>query len=265
MGRAEEISQALADEKPSAVFALFSGGHDSLCSTHVASEWPEFSGVVHINTGIGIEQTREFVRDACEAQGWPLHEVKTEAIYEDLVMERGGFPAGPESHNSMLFYLKQKPLRAFIQEQKQGRSDRIGLVTGIRKQESVRRMGSGISVPVRRVGAQLWLNPILDWTKLDCNHYIEANDLPRNEVSDLLHRSGECLCGALARREELLDIERWYPEVGQRIRDLEARAKDAGLADHFWAMRSPVSADQIELTEPTGEPLCMSCERRAVA
>lgn len=261
----EEIEGALVRENPSQMFALFSGGHDSLCSTALAAEHPRFTGVVHINTGIGIEETREFVRDTCEQMGWSLFEVKTEAVYEDLVLGRGGFPSGPQSHNSMLWHLKQKPLRAFLQERKQHHADRIALVSGIRKAESVRRMGANISVPVYRWRIQLWLNPILDWTKLDCNRFIEERELPRNEVSDLLHRSGECLCGALARREELLEIERWYPEVAHRIRDLEKRAKDAGLDDHFWAMRSPVSADQIEMTEPTGEPLCMSCETRAVA
>lgn len=51
------------DYEPSAVYGLFSGGHDSLCSTHIASTMPNFKGVVHANTGIGIEETREFVRD----------------------------------------------------------------------------------------------------------------------------------------------------------------------------------------------------------
>ena len=35
-----------------AVYALFSGGHDSLCSTFIASRHPLFQGVVHLNTGI---------------------------------------------------------------------------------------------------------------------------------------------------------------------------------------------------------------------
>ena len=260
-----EIEAAIAAEKPSQIFALFSGGHDSLCSTHVASEWSGFTGVIHINTGIGIEETRDFVRDTCADQGWPLFEVTTEANYEELVLERGGFPHGPASHNSMLWHLKQKPLRAFLQERKRHRADRIGLVSGIRKAESVRRMGANISIPVYRWRIQLWLNPILEWTAVDCGRYIKAQGLARNPVSDALERSGECLCGALARREELRDIELWYPEVGQRIRNLETRVKDAGLDEHFWAMRSPVAAEQTELTEPTGEPLCMSCESRAAA
>ena len=61
--------------KPDRVIALFSGGHDSLCATHLASRFRRFDGVAHINTGIGVEETREFVRTTCARYGWPLREL----------------------------------------------------------------------------------------------------------------------------------------------------------------------------------------------
>ena len=67
IGRAARILDvAIRRHKPVNVFAMFSGGHDSVCAAHVASQRPEFSGCVHINTGIGIEKTREFVRLTCQ-------------------------------------------------------------------------------------------------------------------------------------------------------------------------------------------------------
>lgn len=252
--------EAMEREKPSALFALFSGGHDSLCSTHIASHDPLFKGVVHCNTGIGIEQTREFVRQVCSDNGWPLHELHAEVSYEELVLGRGGFPSGDASHNSFYWFLKQKQLRAFVQSRKRHRLDRIALVTGIRKQESVRRMAADMAVPSKRDGAYLWLNPILEWSDRDKDAYMAEWSLPRNEVTDILHRSGECLCGALARREELVEIANFYPEVAERIFALEERVKEAGVDDHFWAMRSPVSADQMELSVG---PMCVGCAARA--
>ncbi len=65
---------AVTTHRPSHIFALFSGGHDSLCSTHIASILDGFTAAVHINTGIGVEQTRQFVRRTCREQGWPLLE-----------------------------------------------------------------------------------------------------------------------------------------------------------------------------------------------
>lgn len=241
------------------IFALFSGGHDSLVSTAIAAKHPLFRGVVHLNTGIGIKETREFVHDTCHGRGWKLIEVKTERSYEDLVLSRGGFPYGTASHNSMLFYLKQQPLNRWFKTT----TGKVGLVTGIRKQESVRRMGAGISVPVRPDGRKVWLSPILDWTKIDCNQFIDDEGLARNHVVDLLHRSGECLCGALARPEEIHEIARWFPDTARRINALEHECEKRGIAASVWAGRlgRKVAVEQESLFSKADlAPLCTSCE-----
>lgn len=237
-------------------FGLFSGGHDSLCSTALASRMPGFVAAVHINTGIGIEQTREFVRETCKRQGWPLIEMHPEKSYEELVLTRGGFPSGPKSHNSMYWYLKQKQVNRLVREHKRGRSGRVILVTGIRKSESTRRLGAGISVPERRDGAQVWLNPILDWTARDCSDFMAENNLQRNQVSDLLHRSGECLCGALAHRDEIREIELWFPEVAERIHALEARTRELGLKSQRWAAPS----SRKDRDQDKALAMCNSCQ-----
>ena len=245
------------------IYALFSGGHDSLTSTALAAKHPLFRGVVHINTGIGIEETRTFVRETCEQQGWPLTEAcAPEGRYEEMVLTRGGFPSGPASHNSMLFYLKQQPLNRWFKTVE----GKVGLVTGIRKQESIRRMGSGISVPIRPDGRKVWLSPILDWTKIDCNRFMEAEGLPRNPVVDLLHRSGECLCGALARPEEIHDIAQWFPDTALRINALEHECEARGIAACVWAGREGrnVAPEQEALFSKADlAPLCTSCEAQA--
>ena len=250
------LDRAVAEYQPVAMFALFSGGHDSLTSTGIAAQHPAFTSVVHINTGIGIEETREFVRETCKEQGWPLIELHAEHSYEDLVLQRGGFPSGPKSHSSMYWYLKQRPLDALIRETKHKRGDNVALVTGIRVSESVRRMGAGISVPIRRDDhCRVWVNPILDWTAADCLDYMAAQGLRRSPVVDLLHRSGECLCGALARSEEIHEIDLWYPDAGKRIHDLEERAVACGLKHTRWADRR-AWGDAVPLTLP----MCASCE-----
>jgi 3'-phosphoadenosine 5'-phosphosulfate sulfotransferase (PAPS reductase)/FAD synthetase len=240
------------------IFALFSGGHDSLAATIVASRMPGFAGVVHLNTGIGIEQTRTFVRETCAGQGWPLVELRSDATYETLVLERGGFPYGPQAHASMYWHLKQRPLRRWLQSVVP-----VELVTGIRRAESQRRMRATISTPVRQEGRTLWRSPILDWTKADCSDLIEREGFKRNEVVDLLHRSGECLCGALARSEEILEVDVWYPEVGQRIHALERECERRGLVAATWASgeaRRLHAAQQALFSKAELAPLCVSCE-----
>lgn len=78
------LSVAVNRVRPVKVFALFSGGHDSLCAADVASLIPYFDGCVHIDTG--IEQTREFVRATCCKQGWPLLEYRPPVSYEEIVL-----------------------------------------------------------------------------------------------------------------------------------------------------------------------------------
>lgn len=240
-------------------FALFSGGHDSLCSTALASERPDFKAVVHINTGVGIEETREFVRSTCEEQGWPLIEMHPDAkTYRDLVAEKG-MPAGPKAHNTTYYWLKQRQIRRLVREHKESRGDRIGLVTGIRRQESERRMAATMAVSEHRIGSQVWINPILDWTKADCNRFIEERGLRRNRVVDLLHRSGECLCGALARPSEIQDIEAWYPTTAAELHGYEQLARDNGHLEDVWARRLTVNRQQQRLFQP----LCVGCEDAA--
>ncbi len=252
------LDAAVEEHDPSHVFALFSGGHDSLCSTALTATHPRFTAAVHINTGIGIEDTRTFVRDTCKEQGWPLIEMHPDAkTYRDLVIEKG-MPGGPKAHNTMYYWLKQRQVRQLVREHKQGRHGRVALVTGIRTAESERRMASVMAQPVHRIGAQVWVNPILDWTAVDCGRFIEREELRRNPVVDHLHRSGECLlCGALAHARELKDIELWYPREAAMLHEYERLAFEHGHAETVWAgrLRSGVSRQQL--------PLCTSCEARA--
>jgi 3'-phosphoadenosine 5'-phosphosulfate sulfotransferase (PAPS reductase)/FAD synthetase len=260
------LSEAYDTHKPRASFALFSGGHDSLTATAVAFEWAERAGVelkaAHINTGTGVPQTSEFVREVCRDQGWELLEFSPPVPYEEIVMEYG-FP-GPAQHGLMYQRLKERCLRQLVRQHKQEMKDRIMLVTGVRSEESVRRMRH--VERIQREGAQVWAADIWNWTKRDCNRELERRGLPRNPVVDLIHMSGECLCGAFARPGELKELEMWFPEVAERIKALQIKVEAAGLRGCVWGQRPPrVHRDQMKLLfgeawddADTG-PLCSTC------
>lgn len=226
----ELMDEAIAKHKPVAVFGLFSGGHDSLTATHIAAQHPKFTAAVHINTGIGIEETREFVRETCKREGWPLKEYRAVDLGQDyraMVLEQG-FP-GPTKvgHGIMYNRLKERCLRALIRDTKKGIHDRVLLVSGCRSQESQRRMGN--VEPIQEEGVRIWTAIIHDWTKAECNEYIDGNKIPRNLVVDLIHKSGECLCGAYARKGELDELALWFPKVAAEIRELQKEVRAAGF------------------------------------
>lgn len=257
------IDRAVEIHKPVAVYGLFSGGDDSTTAVHVASKHPLFSGAAHINTGIGVPQTREFVRETCKRYGWPLKEYRAKEDcgidYRALVL-KNGFP-GPGAHKWMYSLLKMRALQMLVRDAKVGhkRADRVLLISGVRSQESIRRMGH--VEPIRKEPGRgwVWVSPIHDWSKGDCLEYLDEQKVERNEVVALIHKSGECLCGAYADKGELKELACWFPEVAAEIRALEVEVKAAG---HNWGweeappkkVKSPkVNVGQMDL--------CFSCPK----
>lgn len=240
-------THVLADKRRLAgVVVLFSGGNDSTTLAHLFKD--RATHAAHANTGIGIEQTRQYVRDTCSAWGLPLLEEHPPlgAGYRELVLGRvrartgpnkgtvlwpGGFP-GPSAHYVMYQKLKERALdriRGSLVEFKY--QQRVIYLAGRRADESDRRKGLADKPLIERRGSTVWVSPLTKWTKLDLNAYRRLNpDVPRNEVSDLLHMSGECLCGAFAHKGELEEIGDWFPEVADEIRALEKEVAAADVA-----------------------------------
>jgi hypothetical protein len=202
-----------------ATVILFSGGNDSTVLAHLMRH--RATHAAHANTGIGIEQTREFVRKACADWGLPLLERRppTRSRYEDLITETdpetgevAGFP-GPARHWKMYQRLK---LRA-----------------------------------IERVQAELIDNPWRQRIVL---------------LADLIHMSGECLCGAFAKPGELDEIGDWFPDVAAHIRGLEAKVRAAGAPEERCRWGWGAYRDRKTAEQPSKSgAMCSSCEERWTA
>ena len=252
------LDAAISVHEPTHVFALFSGGHDSLCSTHIASQHARFSGVVTLFTGIGVKATRRYVYETCKWFGWPLRVYRPRKgnRYHEMV-EQYGFP-GKAQHRAAYIRLKERQVDRLVAEHKTRRHDRILLVTGVRAAESTRRMGR--VAPIQRDGAQVWVAPIIDWLHEDKGAYMARHRLPTNEVVELLHRSGECNCGSFAQPGELEELRLWYPDDAEKIDLLRERIRDRfawGWGENPPEKAYPADDCQIEMR------LCTSCEGRA--
>jgi 3'-phosphoadenosine 5'-phosphosulfate sulfotransferase (PAPS reductase)/FAD synthetase len=278
------IETAIEMHKPKHIFGLLSGGHDSMSVTHFAASvlGQRMTGVVHINTGIGIPQTREYVREQCAHYGWNLLEYKAAEnvkadgspdpmVYEDIVLENG-FP-GANGHRFMYSKLKERQLRRLARDFGASPAAPMMLISGVRKEESSRRMGNTKLVDVQ--GRTIWLAPFIGMTALDCSDYLQREDIRRNLVKDLTHMSGECLCGAYAHPGELKEIGVWYPEIAAEIRRIEAKVRAAGFPwgweeqpPEWWSARKLAAkfgqADAFEEeAEAEIQYLCVGCNKRA--
>ena len=232
---------------------LYSGGNDSTILAHMMRHRADYA--VHANTTIGIEATRQFVRDTCAGWGLDLIERTAPVSYRDLVLERG-FP-GPAMHYKMFQRLKERALEQVKRELvTKPRRERLLFIAGRRRNESRRRA----NIPLMETdGSAIWARPSAMWTKEDMGMYRAVADrdgdpVPFNSVSDALGMSGECLCGAFAQDGELDRIRLWYPETAAEIDQLEADVRAAGIKEPFcrWGH------GQGKPTEKTG-PLCTSC------
>lgn len=207
-----------------AVVVLFSGGNDSTTLAHLFRK--HATHAAHANTTVGIEQTRDFVRNTCEEWGLPLIErmpPRETDRYRALVLDQG-FP-GPGHHYKMFQRLKERALRQVRNELVSNpRRERVIFLAGRRRTESKRRA----NVPeFEREGSIAWVSPMVNWTKLDLNTYrLVHGDVPRNEVADLIHMSGECLCGSFATPGERDQLEDFFPFSLNEIRELESLLKD---------------------------------------
>lgn len=232
---------------------LYSGGNDSTVLTHMLRGRADYA--LHADTGIGIAQTRDFVRETCAAWDLPLIvRASPGQTYRDLVLERG-FP-GPAMHWKMYQRLKERALdaiRAELLAPVSARTHRLLWIAGRRRDESQRRA----DVPLHeRDGSVIWASPLAMWTKLDLNTYRQLHPaVPQNPVSALLHMSGECLCGAFAHPGELDEIGTFFPEVRAHIEALEAEVRAAGHPEPIcrWG-----HGEGRTTSDPVGK-LCSSC------
>ena len=277
------LDSAVQQYKPKMVVGLMSGGDDSIPACYVASLHPQFSGILHVNTGIGIEATREHVRKVCAERKWRLWEYKASEnvnakgepdpmSYERLVLGYG-FPGG-FGHGLMYSRLKERQLRRFERDHgaKAINGRRVLYVSGMRKQESRKR--SRHPTWIQCGGRFVFCAAIFDWDREDCGIGREYAGLPRNPVSEKIGKSGECLCGAFAHPGELDEIGFWYPETAAYIRDLEQRVRangfpwgweDNGPPGWWRSMRKGqcdffADADSVPVEM---QHLCHSCNKQA--
>lgn len=256
----------LADKRAlAATVILFSGGNDSTVLAHMMRE--RATHAAHANTTIGIEATREFVRASCRNWGLPLLEFMAPREidrYEALVLDQG-FP-GPGHHFKMYQRLKERALeevrRRLVTDPW---AERVIFLAGRRRSESARRK----TVPAaERRGSTVWVSPLVDWTKLDLNTYrVLHKDVPTNQVTELIHMSGECLCGSFASPGERDELAAWFPEFREQIERLErmiAHRDDIPTHRRRWGWGADARTPGHAQGASASGPLCSSCERRSV-
>lgn len=253
----EQIVGRALDRKPVAIFALLSGGDGSLRATHWAMNNVPDCEVAHVDTGVGIAATTDFVRETCRREGWPLTIIRAKEDcgqdYDEIVLGHG-FP-GPASHGIMYRRLKERCIEKLVRDRKTKRSDKVMLLTGIQRDDSTRRSGYG-GAEITFKGAQMWVNHMYWRDKSETYRYLEAVGIPRNPVAYELGMSGECGCGAYSSPGELAIWKRVCPAFGARIEALQRRVHNL----HPWGWEDKPPKNQPDSLGPDlFAPMCTHC------
>lgn len=249
------IRAAIAEWQPTAVCLLFSGGRDSSVVLDVCQEYADH--VVFIDTGVGLAATRQFVEDETARRGVSLIVEQGES-YRDMVLKHG-FP-GPYAHLYAYSLLKERALRKVRRRFVEKRGQHVMFLSGVRLDESSRRLVNGQQGTVQKDGSVIWVAPLLHWQNDEMAAYRKTHGVQVSPVYEHIHMSGECLCGAFGSPEELDEIEFFFPDdpTVKFLRELEAEAAAAGVPSCRWGAGGTVKRGD----RPESGRLCSSCDVR---
>ena len=232
------IEQFVHDYAIRSIACCFSGGKDSLVSTHyimsaLANQQDIDKWVIFADTGIMLPIAKPFVEEVCKNFGWKLKIVDGHFFDE---AQTKGMPR--MKHRWCCHICKIEPMQNFIKTLASQRAE----VTGLRRDESMKRAKLNQIYYKRKVPSWAYA-PIIGWSEKQVLHYIQKNDLPTPPHYRLGLRE-TCMCGVYSNRKQMEILKAKFPELWQQILDLEASFRTHGAA--FYFRNKPVRASEID-------------------
>jgi hypothetical protein len=207
------------------IHCFFSGGRDSALACYIAKRAADAGGwqfrLVHIDTTIGIKQTREYVRRYAEWLGAELVVIRPERTFKEYAAQIGMWPSlYPQRYRWCYRELKLKPLTKYLHENyRQG--DLV--VIGVRKDESDYRFMFYNNVFFTKdyggVKAKVWA-PLLYVDEPILVQLLGRFNIPQSPVWRFGF-SGECLCLAGMPEWEIFLILRNFPEEREALLEVD--------------------------------------------
>lgn len=290
---------------PIRTICLFSGGADSGVLAHRCAR--HYDELLYIDTGTAIPGVEDHVLAFAALLGKPLRVRRSAGAYRTMVVgdelwwsrfreaatrrrhpfgieqmraeDRAagrtaarlfgeapyGFP-GKGQHGKAYSRLKERRIEDALRDAKRGRPRRstVLFLSGIRRAESARRSRRE---PLSERGSAKFCAPLIDWTDAEVAAHRERHALPLSDVAALMHRSGECNCGAFAQAaEERRLLSSLWPEWwSATIGALEAEAESLGIRWCRWGRHDLTGVQAAGASRERVGVLCSSCESRSFA
>lgn len=266
----EILSKAINEWNPVALVALFSGGYDSMITTHVLHRLDTHGLPVQvwaIDTQLAADGWREYVQTVAAGFGWDFRIYDNKKGFEQYkqVVEYHGQPYSRKGHTYAYQRLKERGFDAIHMMQKAERSDKTLFASGVRYAESAARQSAD---EIARSGNsnKIFCAPIIQWTNEECDYYRVEYGLPDNPFYDTVKGSGDCQCN-WGRFITYRMLKKHSPklaagnvaEIDRISRELHGYGWDGTLEGQTEMFED--FAGEAELTSPF---LCAGCSRAKV-
>jgi len=234
-------------------YALVSGGKDSISAAIITDRLVGLTGVIFVDTTIGLQETKDFVIRTCKEHSWKLKILKPKTTYEDMVLKYG-FPK-PSHHRMSFIYLKWQPIYYWIKDLPD--REQIALISGVRKRESKRRGRTTEEIKIDATCKYMvWVAPIMYWSTSRVWEFVRKENIEVSPSYKKIHLSGDCLCGAYSKTGEAEIINAFYPEMAAKIRALEKKCKKRKYCT--WGNQSSMKGVKDQM--PLENYMCADCE-----
>jgi len=216
----------------SLVYCL-SGGKDSLVATHYCEselagfdEWGIDKHFICVDTTVMIPDNipwlRKVVKDLFDAE---LTILKPKLTFWEFVDKWGA----PRMRGRWCCYhLKLEPIIRFMKQLKAQRAE----ITGLRREESVRRRHLRKHVIFKKQAFAWGYAPILDWTDKQVKAYIRKHNIPINPIYKTPIKE-TCVCGVFSTPRRIEALRALYPDLFAKFLEAEKRFRKKGAMFYF--------------------------------
>ena len=183
-----------------------------------------------------IEGKRHYVMEKWAEKGVPQASIDralaalkpTGNPFLDLCIWKGRFPSTKAAFCSQ--ELKREPIIKQVQEPLLAAGDDVISWQGVRRDESLNRrfLSERELKMTHKSGGELWNHrPILDWTAQECFAMHQKHGIKHNPLYEMGMGRVGCMPCINARKNEILEISKRFPEAIDRIREWEAAVQAA--------------------------------------
>ena len=271
----KELSERIKkDFDPYAVIVGLTTGFDSNVALKLATMFFNVDAAFTCDTTIAAPETlKNCQKVANEVYGlkWICKKPSYNGIQENPntyfeIVKQHGFPGKTKTaHNWMYRWLKDHTVSSIITDiRKRKRNRPIVIISGARKYESVRRMGTSQDVTIN--GNNIWVNICNEWTNEEVHAFAEDNDLTklRSPISKAIGMSGECFCGCFAGKGELNEIKFASPSTWDKLDRIDKWLKSNTSMNWGYEQSPPKSwtlekHGQINMFTESNMIMCSTC------